>query len=160
MPVDAADFRHIMGQFVTGVAIVTTFSSDAKPVGLTVNSLTSVSLDPPGLLFCLDKKSSSLTSFLGTETFAVHFLSESQEDLSNLFASKNPEKFEGLAWETGTLNTPVIKGCMGVLECERKDIYPGGDHMILLGLVENIQTGQGEATPLLFFSGQYRNMKI
>lgn len=149
-------FRQVMGNFATGITVVTTRDSNGEPRGLTVNSFTSVSLDPVLVLVCFDKHLSSLQTFKDSKRFGISLLGEEQEDISRLFAKKESERPASLYFE-GKLGTPLIKNAIAVMECETTEIYPGGDHLIFLGEVKD-----GEVLhpfhPLLYFRGKYRRL--
>lgn len=150
---DARDFRNALGQFVTGVTVVTTRADDDAPVGITINSFNSVSLDPPMVLFCLDAKSRYLTVFQDAGCFAVHVLGADQRDWSVRFAG-NGDRWDGVGstdWETGA---PIIEGCLAVFECTLQAVHEGGDHKILVGQVVRLSSG-GDRRPLAFHLGRY-----
>ena len=149
-------FRQVMGHFATGITVVTTRDSNGEPRGLTVNSFTSVSLDPVLVLVCFDKHLSSLQAFKDSKRFGISMLGEEQEAISRLFAKSDSERPENLYFE-GKLGLPLIKNAIAVMECKTTEIYPGGDHLIFLGEVQH-----GEVLhpfhPLLYFRGKYRRV--
>jgi len=154
---DARDFRNALGQFVTGVTVVTTRADDGEPVGVTINSFTSVSLDPPMVLFCLDARSRYLAAFNEAGCFAVHVLAADQREWSARFAG-NDDRWSGVgstAWQTGA---PIIEGCLAVFECMLKAVHDGGDHKILLGQVVGLSSGD-DRRPLAFHGGRYTAVK-
>ncbi|MBY0504711.1 MAG: flavin reductase family protein [Bryobacteraceae bacterium] len=153
-PLTAEAFRRACGRFATGIAVVTTLDAGGAPVGLTVNSFTSVSLDPPLVLFCLDRASQALPSFANANAFSINILEESQRDLSQRFAAREADRFAGLSYRLGTLGAPVLPGVLAVLECRRHAVLEGGDHLIFLG--EVIAADAGDGQPLLYFGGRYR----
>lgn len=158
-PMDAAGFRRIMGCFATGVTVVTT-AADGNLHGITVNSLTSVSLDPPLLLVCIDRGAEAHRQIDAGVRFAVNFLGAGQEDLSRIFAAKGePEHghLRGVPFRMGTHGTPLLEGCLAHLECAVVDRYPGGDHTIFIASVLGGELRRDDA-PLLFYRGQYRRM--
>lgn len=149
----ARDFRAALGQFVTGVTVVTTRTGDDSPVGITINSFTSVSLDPPMVLFCLDARSRYLTAFREAGCFAVHVLGADQREWSVRFADKG-DRWDGVgsvAWDTGA---PIIEGCLAVFECTLEAVHDGGDHQILVGKVVRLSGGDNRR-PLAFHLGRY-----
>lgn len=153
MAIDPKDLRNVMGHFATGVAIVTTKDRTGKVYGLTANALTSLSLDPPLLLICVDKGADCYACFEESKIFAVNFLSEDQEQLSRRFATKGIEKFEEVQYHQGQLGVTLLEGAMGYLECKVVAGYEGGDHTIYVG---EIQTAEASGDrPLLFFKGKY-----
>ena len=147
------EFRDALGQFVTGVTVVTTRSEDGAPLGVTINSFTSVSLRPPMVLFCLDARSRYLDAFAQAGCFAVHVLAADQRDWSVRFAGSG-DRWDGLgstSWETGA---PIIEGCLGVFECRLAAIHDGGDHKIFLGDVIRLSGGD-DRRPLAYHLGRY-----
>lgn len=153
--IDPRAFRDACGQFATGVTVVTTLGADGRPVGLTVNSFASVSLEPPMVLFCLGNTSETLPAFDAGNGFVVHVLSEAQRFLSMKFAAKGTDRFEGILWDPGVNGNPVIPGALSTFECELAHRYQGGDHTIYVGLVANLTTGDYEAGALGYFRGSY-----
>lgn len=151
---DGRSFRDALGCFATGVTVVTTLSGDNLPLGMTMNSFASVSLDPPLILFSLDRGSQYFDDFMAAKNFAVNVLSGEQEHLSNQFAMRgrdpvSTEDFE--IWDTGC---PILKGALAALECEVDQKLDGGDHIIFLCKVLNA-AHTGEGAPLLFHRGAY-----
>jgi flavin reductase (DIM6/NTAB) family NADH-FMN oxidoreductase RutF len=148
----ARQLRDAFGAFATGVTVVTGIRTDGTPVGITVNSFASVSLDPPLILWCLDNRSSSVTAFGPSAPFAVHVLADDQKDLALHFARRGPGKFVNDA--TGTHHaTPRLESALCRLECEVRGIYPGGDHWIIVGAVLALQRRFG--APLVFHAGSF-----
>lgn len=154
---DLREFRHALGSFVTGVTIITTVDGQGRPIGLTANSFSSVSLDPPLVLWSQSLTAPSHSVFRGAERFAISILAEDQQGLSDRFARGAQDKFNGVAWRTGLGGLPLIEGAAAVLECTRHAIYPGGDHAIFIGRVERFER-HGRA-PLVFGSGQYHGIR-
>jgi len=153
MAIDARELRNIMGHFVTGVTVITTRDIDGKPFGLTANAFSSLSLEPPLVLICVDKKVDCYACFEGSQVFAVNFLSEEQEHLSRRFATKGIEKFDGVPYKTGECGIPLLEGAMGYIECKLISGYDGGDHTIYVGeILDAMASGE---RPLLFFKGKY-----
>ena len=150
---DTRQFRNALGQFPTGVAIITTLSPTGEPIGVTVNSFSSVSLDPQMILWSLDKKAFSLPAFTAAKRFAVHILAESQESLSNRFARASGEKFAHLDVLAGLGGVPLLPGCLAIFECAAEHCYEGGDHLIFVGRVERFEVS--EQPPLIFHRGKY-----
>src|SRR5215471_15779513 len=136
--VTADQFRQVMGSFATGITVVTTRDEHGHPYGLTVNSFTSVSLNPVLVLVCLDLKLSGLQAFKDSKHFGVSILSEHQEDLSRLFAKKESQRPASIYME-GKLGMPLLKNSLGIMECETVQIYQGGDHLIFLGQVQHAE---------------------
>jgi flavin reductase (DIM6/NTAB) family NADH-FMN oxidoreductase RutF len=156
--VNSDQFRQVMGNFATGITVVTTRDKDGKPYGLTVNSFTSVSLNPVLVLVCLDLRLSGLQSFRDSRHFGVSILSEHQEDLSRIFAKKDAERPPETFFE-GKLGMPLLKNSLAIMECQTIKIYEGGDHLIFLGEVDNADLLQPDH-PLLYFRGKYRKVHV
>jgi flavin reductase (DIM6/NTAB) family NADH-FMN oxidoreductase RutF len=153
---DPREIRHVMGHFATGVTIITTKDEGGAPNGITANAFASLSLDPPLVLVCIDKKANCYHCFEESKLFAVNFLGEHQEHISTRFATKGVEKFEGIAWHAGHEGLPLLEEAIGYIECVVTDTYEGGDHTIYLGrIVAAEATGD---RPLLFFKGKYRRL--
>lgn len=154
MSIDPTTFRKVLGRFATGITIVTGLTEDKTPVGLTVNAFTSLSLDPPLVLFCLDKRTASIDAFNQGNGFALNMLNEDQQDLSVIFSTKVEDRFakvDHYFWDTGV---PILNGCLANLECIIDAVHEGGDHLIIVGKVERLyQSDSGN--PLLYFNGNY-----
>lgn len=151
---DARAFRNALGHYPTGVAIITTLTPAGAHTGLTVNSFTSVSLDPPLVLFCLGNRSSLLAAFEQAGHFAINVLAKGQQALSNRFAKPASNTWEGVKHRTSEHGCALLTGVLGHFECARYAAYPGGDHLILVGEVLRFEaTTAGE--PLAFFQGSY-----
>lgn len=153
MPIDPSDLRRVMGHFATGVALITS-TLEGEPAGMSVNSLTSVSLDPPLVLFCADLRSDTLRGVRESGVFAVNVLAEGDEKLSRRFAVKGPQKFSGVAVRAGVTGAPILDGALAWIECRVEGVHPGGDHVIVVGLVQ--EAGAREGEPLVFYRGEYR----
>jgi len=165
MSFTSRQFRDALGCFATGVTVVTGRRADGRPVGLTANAFSSVSLDPPLVLFCLDRKAESLQAFLDGRHFAVNVLRAEQEDLSNRFADPTIDRFADLAFETWETGCPILPDTLASLECTLHAHHDGGDHVIFIGRVQRIRCsdtdgGAQPATrgPLLYYRGDYRRM--
>jgi flavin reductase (DIM6/NTAB) family NADH-FMN oxidoreductase RutF len=151
---DTLAFRQVMSRFPTGVTVVTTFGPDGAPLGLTVNSFTSVSLDPPLVLVCLGHASSSRDPLLGARSFAVNVLSAGQRRLAARFAAEpSAGRFDGVAWRPGPNGAPVLSDVAAWVACTPEASYEAGDHTILVGRVEAADTGTEEA--LAFYCGAF-----
>ncbi len=158
MTVSNDQFRKVMGHFATGVTVVTTrIHSSGEPWGFTVNSFTSVSLNPPLILVCVGHDSESARAMAGAAHFAVNFLTEEQQEISRLFASKAADRFKNLAYSEGVHGSPLIDGCLGYVECKKVATHNHGDHAILIGEVLEAHARSGE--PLLYFRSGYRHIK-
>ena len=154
---DARTLRDAMGCFATGVTIITAHGSDGRPVGLTANSFTSVSLDPPLLLVCIANNSGSAEVLRGIDDFAVNVLQIGQQPVSNLFAGKSEDRFAGTRWEVGEYGAPILPSSLGIFECKRDALHEAGDHFILVGRVEKASF-EPRRDPLLYFRGKYRRL--
>jgi flavin reductase (DIM6/NTAB) family NADH-FMN oxidoreductase RutF len=155
---DCRDFRNTLGRFATGVTVITALSSAGTPVGLTISSFNSVSLDPPLILWSLSLNSPSLDSFRTASHYAVNVLSTGQQEISNRFASRVGNRFADLPCRPGLGGAPLLEGCCAWFECAPEAVYPGGDHLILVGRVERFSTGTAEA-PLIFHNARYHRLQ-
>jgi len=150
-------FRNVMGHFPTGVTVVTTRGEDGAPQGLTVSALTSVSLQPVLLLVCVHLEATSHDPILRGRSFAVNLLAANQTELAVQFATGVPEdRFSGLAWGESPLGNPLLSGCLGWLDCQVQDVFPGGDHSVILATVVDCFAREGE--PLLFHRGELKGI--
>jgi flavin reductase (DIM6/NTAB) family NADH-FMN oxidoreductase RutF len=154
---DPRTLRDALGCFATGVTVVTCLDKAGKPVGLTANSFTSVSLDPPLLLVCLAKEAASAPALLAAPNFAVNVLQTGQQPASIRFSTRAEDRFGPNDWSPGELGAPVLKASLGVFECEAHAVHEGGDHHILLGRVIKA-TFDAALDPLLYFRGRYRRL--
>lgn len=146
----------MMGQFATGVTVLTTRDANGEHYGLTANAVSSLSLTPPLLLICIDRKAESFPHFLTSRVFAVNILSAAQEDLSARFAKSGGDKFAGIVYRPGTLGAPLLDGTIAWAECRIVATHEAGDHVIHVGQVEAADAPGGD--PLLFFQGRYRRV--
>jgi len=149
---DSRAFRRCLGQFATGVTIMTTQYGDRR-AGLSVNSFSALSLDPPLVLWSIKKESGSWPVFRQAGHFAVNVLASGQVDLSNRFATAEVDKFAQVAWSPGLRGDPLLHGAIAHLECELVHVHEGGDHFVLVGCVQRYARFAGE--PLLFAQGRY-----
>lgn len=149
-------FRDVLGHFATGVTIITAMEGD-EPVGMAANSFTSLSLEPPLVLFCVAQSSTTWPRIEPSGKFAVNILGEGHEDLSNLFAQRGADRFKIAKWHTGVSGSPVLDDAIAYIDCELEAQYPGGDHTIVVGRVLDFDLREG-ARPLLFFQGGYARM--
>ncbi len=150
--VDGRAFRRCLGQFATGVTIVTTKHGDSL-VGMAVNSFSAVSLDPPLVLWSIRHESASLPAFLQAGHYSINVLADSQVEVSQLFGSSKPDKFKQVAWFAGRQGAPLLEHSIAHLECSLETVHEGGDHLILVGRVKHYARFEG--APLLFTQGQY-----
>lgn len=153
MKLDSKAFRNALGAFATGVTIVTTVDAEGRDVGLTANSFSSVSLDPPLVLWSLAKTSLSLGAFSAARHFAVHILAADQQELSNRFAKRGEDKFGGVEVQRGEGHIPLLTDCGARFQCRTAYQYDGGDHVIFVGEVLGFDHSQ--RAPLLFHGGRY-----
>ncbi len=153
-PPDALSFRAALGLFATGVTIVTARAADGTPVGLTANSFNSVSLDPPLVLWSLRTAAHTMPTFARGTHYAIHILAADQLDLAKRFATRDIDRFAGLAIDGGAGGVPLIPGCAAVFECANRSQYAEGDHVIFVGEVERCMHRAG-AQPLIFHGGRY-----
>src|SRR5487761_314798 len=154
MPIEKNELRRVMGHFATGVTVITSLRASGEMHGLTANAFSSVSLVPPLLLICVDKKAESYPCFEESKVFTVNILSAEQEALSRKFAVSGGNKFEGVSYRVGANGVPILDGAVAYLECRLSGSMDAGDHTIYLGEIEQAETH--EAKPLLFFRGGYR----
>jgi 3-hydroxy-9,10-secoandrosta-1,3,5(10)-triene-9,17-dione monooxygenase reductase component len=156
MAIPASELRRVMGHFATGVAIITTRNAEGEPAGLTANALTSVSLDPPLVLVCVDKGADCYACFDESRRFAVNVLSEEQEGLSRKFATKGADKFEGVGYRVGEGGCALLDAAVAWLDCRIVQSHDAGDHTIHVAEVTGGDAA--ERPPLLFFRGGYRKL--
>ena len=156
MAIEKNELRRVMGHFATGVTVITSIRSSGEMHGLTANAFTSVSLIPPLLLVCIDKKAESYPCFDESKIFTVNVLASDQEALSRRFAVTGGDKFEGVSYKVGANGAPILDGALAFLECKVTQKIDGGDHTIYIGEIEQAETKEGK--PLLFFRGGYREL--
>jgi flavin reductase (DIM6/NTAB) family NADH-FMN oxidoreductase RutF len=152
-PTDQAWFREVLGCYPTGVTAITA-TLDGKPVGMAVGSFTSLSLDPPLVLFCPAKTSTTWPAIEQAGAFCVNVLSEHQEQVCRAMAAKAPDKFGDVAWRPGQTGSPVLEGAAAWIECVLERVVDGGDHWIVLGRVLELGREEGRS-PLVFLGGGY-----
>ena len=154
--INSRRFREVCGHYATGVAVVTACGGQERMVGVTVNSFTSVSLDPPLVQFSLDRKASVFPIFTNASHFVINVLSSDQRQHSSRFALDS-DAFEEVVYAAGMHGCPVLEGCIANIECEKYAVYDAGDHVIILGRVTALHCAS-EVEPLLFFRGSYRTV--
>lgn len=155
-PVDAAQFRQLLGRFATGVSIVTARGPNGRPVGMTASSLASVSLDPPLLLVAVDRQNDMHDALRAAPHFAVNILAADQEALSRRFAATDPNRFDRVGYRESRHGVPLLNDVVAHIECAMHAAVPGGDHTVFFGLV----TG-GEVTekrPLIYYQSGYASL--
>lgn len=153
MPVDPSTFRAALGRFASGITIVTARDADGRDVGMTVSAFSSLSLNPPLILVCVDHGASVAPVLESATTFAVNILCEDQEPLSRRFAEREVDRFDGVAYERGQLGVALLSGTLAHLECRTVTRHVAGDHTILVG--EVVATEVHEGNPLLYYRSGY-----
>ncbi len=158
MSLESCDLRSALGHFTTGVCVVTANFEGSTPYGLTVNSFASVSLDPALVLWSLQNDSDCIPVFDRAKKFVINILAADQQNMSTIYASKGNHILAAEHCRLGKSGQPVIRGSVASFECNTWAKYPGGDHLIFVGEVTAIETNANK-TPLLFNSGQYRELR-
>jgi flavin reductase (DIM6/NTAB) family NADH-FMN oxidoreductase RutF len=151
--IDPASFRQLMGHFATGVTVVTAAVPEGKPSGMTVNSFSSVSLDPPLVSICIDREADMHTTLTNAAGFVVNILRSDQETISRRFAASSPDRFSGVGFRLSSGGHPIIEGVLAHIECIAYKLIDAGDHSVFLGSV--VGGASGEGLPLLFYRGGY-----
>ena len=154
---DPRTLRDALGCFATGVTVVTCLDEAGTPAGLTVNSFTSVSLDPPLLSVCIAKYAASAKPLSEAPNFAINVLQTGQQPASIRFSTRDEDRFGATPWACGEAGAPILKDSLGVFECEHYALYDGGDHHILVGQVIKASF-DASLDPLLYFRGRYRRL--
>ena len=154
---DSRTLRDALGCFATGVTVVTCFDTRQRPFGLTANSFTSVSLDPPLLLVCVHKLAASAAALTAAGHFAVNVLQTGQQPDSIRFSTRDEDRFGNSDWSPGEYGAPVLGNSLSVFECEHYAVHDGGDHHLLVGKVLKASFDP-TLDPLLFFRGRYRRL--
>lgn len=149
-------FRNALGMFATGITVVTTRSPSGEPIGLTVNSFNSVSLDPPLIVWSLANSLPSRPLFEACEYYAINVLAEDQAELSQRFASRLDDKFAGLAVNAGAGGVPLLRGVCARFECRNTVRHAGGDHVVFISEVVGFE--RSDRAPLIYFGGGYRRL--
>ena len=155
---DPRELRIGFGEFLTGVTVVTTRDAEGEPTGLTVNSFSSLSLDPPLVLFSLGKSSNTFDAFEAGNGFVIHMLAADQRSLADQFATKDVDRFDGVEWRVGYDDLPVISDVLATFECSREHVYEGGDHLILVGRIERFTVADRTRPALGYFRSSYVSM--
>jgi len=154
---DPRTLRDALGCFATGVTVVTCFDEAGNPAGLTANSFTALSLDPPLLLVCVAKAAASAAALTSAAQFAVNVLQTGQQPASITFSTRVEDRFGRTEWSRGECGAPVLMDSLSVFECRREAVHDGGDHWILVGEVVKASF-EGGLDPLLYFRGRYRRL--
>jgi len=155
--VTSEEFRLACGRFATGVSIATVLDSAGMPHGLTVNSFTSVSLEPPLILICLGHAVTTIEYFRAASHFGINMLGDCQLDLSERFARKGEDRFDGIPWRAGETGVPLLMEALAHVECEVYRRIPMGDHDIFVGEMVHARVYAGE--PLIYFASTYRKLE-
>ncbi len=153
MPINSEDFRNAMSRFASGVTVVTTKDANGDLHGITVSAFSSVSLDPPLVLICIENSTGSVHALKRSEMFVVNVLSRDQIELSERFAAQITDKFTGVDLDLNIDGIPVISNCLANLTCRVRNVYDGGDHTIFVGEVEKAEVAEGD--PIIYFRSDY-----
>jgi flavin reductase (DIM6/NTAB) family NADH-FMN oxidoreductase RutF len=154
--VSSEEFRHACGRFATGVAIASVVDENGTAHGLTVSSFTSVSLEPPLILICLGHEVTMIEAFRRASHFGISVLREEDREMSNRFATKGHDRFNGVGWHRGNTGAPLIDCALAAFECEVHQRFSSGDHDILVGRV--VETRVEDGPPLIYFASRYRKL--
>ena len=150
----ARTFRDVLGLFASGVTVVTSIS-DGTPVGMTCQSFSSVSLEPPLVMFCPARTSRAWPTMQRAGFFCVNFLAADQAEISQAMATKGTDKYDGIAWRPATTGAPLLEGVIGVVDCTVQSVHEAGDHYVVLGRVRELGFGEADRKPLLYYRGGY-----
>ena len=156
-PFDPMAFRAALGQFPTGVCVVTARARDGTDLGMTMSSFNALSLDPPLVLFSIDRRARGLTLWRGARAYAVNVLAENQRDLSDRFARPGTNKWEGVDFARGIAGAPLLPGAAACFQCRPECQHDGGDHVLFLARVIAFRRA-AERMPLIFCKGRYGNL--
>jgi len=156
MPVTPDDFRAALSRFPSGITVVTSRATTGDLHGITVSAFSSVSLNPPLILVCIEKTTGSHAVINESGFFVVNILAAGQDEISERFALPIPDKFDGMNFKEGMTGVPVFASALVTLECRLANAFDGGDHTIFVGEVENVSVRDGE--PLVYFHGSYRDL--
>ena len=150
------ELRVAFGHYATGITIVTARGPAGEPVGMTANSFTSLSLDPPLLLWSIARRSSNFEAFQSAPGFAVHVLHDGQQSLAQAFSARDVDRFKGIETRTGRCGAPLLGDFHACFECETYARHEGGDHLIIVGRVVSMEQRAG--SPLLFYRGRFTSL--
>ncbi|NKY84272.1 3-hydroxy-9,10-secoandrosta-1,3,5(10)-triene-9,17-dione monooxygenase reductase subunit [Nocardia veterana] len=156
--IDGRQFRNVLGQFCTGITVITTFTeteAEPAPIGFACQSFAALSLDPPLVLFCPTKGSRSWAAIEKSGRFCVNVLAEEQQQVCARFGSREADKFAGIDWRTSDLGLPVLDDALATIQCTVDSVVDGGDHYIVIGRVLALSESTDSGRPLLFYRGQY-----
>lgn len=151
--IDPSHFRQLLGRFATGVSVLTVVTAEGQLLGMTANSLSSVSLHPPLISVCVDREAEMHDAILTAVEFVVNVLASPQEALARRFADEHEDRFEGIGYHLSPEGLILLDGALAHIECERFAEYPSGDHTIVVGRVTGGSTADGR--PLLYYRGGY-----
>lgn len=154
---EAKAFRQCLGKFATGVTVVTCTDAAGNPYGITANSFSSVSLNPPLILWNIAKVSNSLGAYLDAEHFVINVLSDEQRALSSNFARSDHTHFDHVVYSLSDDGVPLLPGALATFECKTHQIHDCGDHHVIIGEVTAFRSNDG--TPLVFYGGDYRSIR-
>jgi flavin reductase (DIM6/NTAB) family NADH-FMN oxidoreductase RutF len=157
-PVTSEEFRRACGRFATGITIASVLDANGTPHGLTVNSFTAVSLEPPLILICLGHAVTTIDAFRSSRHFGINVLAEDQQALSDRFARKGQDRFDGLDWYRGESGVPLLPGVLAAIECRVYQRFTSGDHDIFVGEMMKVQISEGN--PLLYYASRYRRVAL
>lgn len=157
MSFDGRELRDALGRFATGVCLITTVTPQGKALAMTANSFSSVSLEPPLVLWCLQNNSDVYDAFAAPRYFGINILAQEQQALSNQYARKEQHELDSAHYRAGRYGAPIIRNALVNFECELEAAHDGGDHLIIVGRVRDMQQ-RPSGEPLLFFSGGYREV--
>jgi flavin reductase (DIM6/NTAB) family NADH-FMN oxidoreductase RutF len=155
---DAAKFRQVLGHFPTGVTVITAMN-DRTPTGFAVGSFASLSLEPPQVLFCAGKQSSTWPKIEAAGKFCANVLAEDQEDVCRVFASKSDDKFTEIGWKHTGNGSPQLNGVLAFIDCDIANVVESGDHYVVIGSVTDLEV-MHEGSPLIFFRGGYGRFTV
>jgi flavin reductase (DIM6/NTAB) family NADH-FMN oxidoreductase RutF len=152
-------FRRVCGHFATGIAVLTTCDAGGVPHGMTINSFASLSLEPPLVMASIAKTSNLLGIFEQASYFAINILTSEQQEISDRFARRKDERFNGIDWAPAVSGVPLLGGALATIECRTTDLIDAGDHRVLIGHVESANCGESAARPLLYYRGRYAGIE-
>jgi flavin reductase (DIM6/NTAB) family NADH-FMN oxidoreductase RutF len=152
--IDANAYKNVMGSFPSGVTVITTLNDDGEVVGLTASAFSSLSMDPPLVLFCPNYSSDSYPTLIKNKRFAIHLLSGTQQSEAYAFARKGKDKAAGIEWTLSELGNPLLANATAIIECELWREYEGGDHAIMVGAVKNLILAAQPASPMVYCRGK------
>ncbi|MCG8291697.1 flavin reductase family protein [Pseudomonas entomophila] len=156
--IDATVYKHVLGSFPSGVTVITTLDDDGSIVGLTASAFSSLSMEPPLVLFCPNYSSDSYPVLIKNKRFAIHLLSGEQQAEAYAFAKKGKDKAAGIDWTLSDLGNPILAGATAVIECELWREYEGGDHAIMVGKVHNLIVPQEAPRPMVYCRGKMASL--